>query len=76
MLLCSIHTFLWLQLWISVACDYHALLLLNNVVAILLTLSSVLPCVLLVLYASYDHVLAMSSCKNVSSYCWLPFDAM
>ena len=45
--------------------------LLNNVVVSLLTLSSVLPCVLLVI-----HAIAMFSFIIMSSYCWSPCHAM
>ena len=48
----------------------------NNVFVSLLTLSSMLPCLFLVIHAPYDLSLAMLSFINMSSYCWLPCHAM
>ena len=73
---CSIHPCPWLHLQPAVACCNHAPKLLNNVFVSLLTLSSVLPCVLLVIHAPYELDLAMLSFINMYSYCWLPFQAM
>ena len=73
---CSIHPCPCLYLWLAVACSYLAPKLLNNVVVSLLTLSSVLPCVFLVIHVPYELALAMLCFINVSSYCWLPCDAM
>ena len=66
---CSIHLYPWLHLWPTVACCNLALKLLNNVVVILLTFSSMLPCLLLVIHAPYELVLAMLSFINMSYYC-------
>ena len=73
---CSIYPCPWLHLYIAVDCCYHAPKLLNNVAVSLLTLSSLLPCVLLVIHAPYELALAMLSFTNMPSYCWLPCDAM
>ena len=73
---CSIHPCHWLHLYPAVACCNLALKLLNNVAVSLLTLSSVLPCALLVIHAPYELALAMLSFINMSSYCWLPCHAM
>ena len=70
-LLCSIHPCPCFHLWPVVACHYHALKLLNNISVNLLLVYSVFPCEQLVFYASYDHVLSMSSCTNMPSCCWL-----
>ena len=59
-----------------VDCSYLALKLLNNVAVSLLTLSSMLPWLLLVIHAPYELVVAILSFINMSSYCWLPFHAM
>ena len=58
-MLCSIHTSPWLYLYPAVDSFNLALNLLNNVAVSLLTLSSVLPCVLLVVHAPYELDLAM-----------------
>ena len=71
-----IHPCPWLHLQPAVACGNLALKLLNNVVVSLLTLSSVLPCVLLVIHAPYELALAMLSFINMYSYCWSPCHAM
>ena len=63
-------------LYPAVACGNIALKLLNNVAVSLLTLSSVLPCVLLVIHAPYELALAILSFKNMSSYYWWPCHAM
>ena len=76
LMLCYIHPCLGLHLQPAVACCYHALNLLNNVAVSLLTLSSVLPCVLLVISEPYDYVIAMFSFIIMSSYCWMPSHAM
>ena len=75
-MLCSIHACPWLHLWVAVDCRNLAPNLLNNVAASLLTLSSVLPCVLLVIHAPYELALAMLSFINMPYYCWFPFHAM
>ena len=75
-MLYSIHPCPRLKLWLVVDCCYHAPKLLNNIVVSLLTLSSVLPCALLVIYAPYDYSIAMFSSINVSSYCWSPCHCM
>ena len=75
-ILWSIHLCHWLQLWIAVACCYHAPNLLNNVSVSLFTWSSLLPCVLLVIHAPYDYAIAMLSFIFMPSYCWLPCHAM
>ena len=73
---CSINSCLWLHLQPPVTCCYPAPNLLNNVAVSLLTLSSVLPCVLLVIHAPYDHVIAMFSFINMYADFWSPFHAM
>ena len=55
---------------------YQALLLLNVIAVSLLTGSSFFLCVLLVMHAPYKLALAIFSLINVSSYCWVPFDAI
>ena len=73
---CYIHSCPWLHLYPAVTCCNLALNLLNNVAVSLITLSSVLPCVLLVIHAPYELAIAMLSFKNMSSFCWLPFHAI
>ena len=73
---CSIHPCPWLQLWPAVACCKLAPKLLNNVAVSLLTLSSMLPWLLLVIYTPYELDLAIHSFINMYSYCWLPCHAM
>ena len=60
-MLCSIHPCPCFHLWVAVDCCNLALNLLNNVAVSLLTLSSVLTCVLLVIHAPYDHAFAILS---------------
>ena len=72
----SIHPCPWLHLWLAVDCCYHAPNLLNNVVVSLLTLSSMLPRLLLVIHAPYELAISMLSFINMYYYCWLPFHAM
>ena len=66
----SNHTCPWLHLWPAIAYCNLALKLLNNVAVSLLTLCSVLPCVLLVIHAPHDLALAILSFTNMPSYCW------
>ena len=73
---CSIHTCPWLHLSLAVAYCNLAPKLLNNVAVSLLTLSSVLPCVLLVIHAPYELAIAIISFINMYSYCWSPCHAM
>ena len=74
--LCSIHPCPWLHLYLAIDCSYLAPKLLNNVAVSMLTLSSVLPCVLPVIHAPYEHVLAILSFTNMSYNCYLPCHAM
>ena len=73
---CSIHPCSWLHFYPSVGCCNLAPKLLNNVAVSLLTLSSMLPWLLLVIQAFYELVLAMLIFINMSSYCWSPCHAM
>ena len=73
---CSIHPCPLLHLQPAVACYNLALKLLNNVAVSLLTLSSMLPCLLLVIQACYELDLAIFSFINMPSYCWSPCHAM
>ena len=73
---CYIHSCPWLYFWPAVTCCYLAPNLLNNVDVCLLTLSSMLPWLLLVIHAPYELVLAILSFINMSFYCWLPCHAM
>ena len=66
----SIRPYPWLHLYLAVACCNLAPKLLNNVAVSLSTLSSVLPCVLLVIQALYDYAIAMCSFTIMSYYCW------
>ena len=75
-MLYSIHQCPCLKLWIVVDCHIRAPKLLNNVVVRLLTLSSVLPWVLLVIHVPYGLSLAILSFINMSSYCWTPCHAI
>ena len=75
-MLCSIHSCPWLHLYPDVTCCNLAPELLNNVAVSLLTLSSMLPWLLLVIRACYELALAMLSCMNMPSYCWSPLHAM
>ena len=75
-MLCSIHPFPWFHLQLPVVCCNLAPKLLNNVAVSRLILSSVLPCVLLVIHAPYELALAMLSFTNMYSYGWLPCHAM
>ena len=67
---------LFLHLEPALACCNLALKLLNNVVVSLLTLSSVLPCVLLVIHVPYELALAIISFIMVSYYSLSPCHAM
>ena len=60
----SIHSSPWLHLYPAVTCCYLAPNLLNNVAVSLLTLSSMLPWLLLVIHAPYELVLAMLILKT------------
>ena len=73
---CSINSCPWLHLYPAVDCCNLALNLLNNVVVSLLTLSSMLPRLLLVIHAPYELAISMLSFINMYYYCWLPFHAM
>ena len=56
--LCTIHQWSWLQLWISLAFHFRALLLLQNVPGRLFTCYSIWPRLLQLILACYELVLA------------------
>ena len=66
-----IHPCPWLHLYPAVACCNFAQKLINNVAVSLLSLSSVWPCVFLVILAPYDYYIAILGFIFIPSYCWL-----